>query len=114
MRSRLWLRVAPLGLALGASVFCSSQARAQFPTDQPTRLPALGRSAVSDDDTTALVVNPANLGFLPGSEFRWTGMFLNERATASYQGHAFALGFPIPFLPLVTGLRLDVVSPPQA
>ncbi|HEX7451869.1 MAG TPA: S49 family peptidase, partial [Polyangiaceae bacterium] len=60
-----------------------------------------------------LVVNPANLAFLPREEFRWTGMFLNEAADASYQGHAFALAFPIPFLSISTGLRLDVVSPPQ-
>jgi len=85
-----------------------------FPNDQPTRLPALGRSAVSDEDTTALVVNPANLAFMQREEFRWTGMFLNENATATYQGHAFAFGFPIPYLPLSTGLRLDIVSPPSA
>ncbi|HEY1536379.1 MAG TPA: signal peptide peptidase SppA [Polyangiaceae bacterium] len=41
-------------------------------------------------------------------------MFLNENATASYQGHAFAFAFPIPFLSLSTGLRLDIVSPPRA
>ncbi len=41
-------------------------------------------------------------------------MFLNEDATASYQGHAFALAFPIPFLSLATGLRLDLVAPPGA
>jgi protease-4 len=76
-------------------------------------LPALGRSAVSDEDSTALVVNPANLGFLPAAELRWTGMFLNEDSTASYQGHAFSAAFPIPFLDLSTGLRLDIVSPPR-
>ena len=96
-----------------AGLLATGRAEAQFPSDQPTRLPALGRSAVSDDDSTALVVNPANLAFLPREEFRWTGMFLNEGADASYQGHAFALAFPIPFLSISTGLRLDVVSPPQ-
>jgi len=84
-----------------------------FPNGQPTRLPALGRSAVSDDDSTALVVNPANLAFLPREEFRWSGMFLNESAAAPFQGHAFAFAFPIPFLSLSTGLRLDIVSPPN-
>jgi protease-4 len=102
-------------LSLGAVWFAARAAAAQvFPDGQPTRLPALGRSAVSDDDSTALVVNPANLAFLPGSELRWTGMFLNENATAPYQGHAFALAFPIPFLSLSTGLRLDIVTPPRA
>jgi len=98
---------------VAAGLLATGRAHAQFPSDQPTRLPALGRSAVSDDDSTALVVNPANLAFLPREEFRWTGMFLNEAADASYQGHAFALAFPIPFLSISTGLRLDVVSPPQ-
>ncbi|MEI9937221.1 MAG: signal peptide peptidase SppA [Pseudomonadota bacterium] len=107
-------RVATSALLLAVGLLATHRASAQFPTDQPTRLPALGRSAVSDDDSTALVVNPANLGFMPGVELRWTGMFLNEDATATYQGHAFALAFPIPFLSLATGLRLDLVSPPRA
>jgi len=101
-------------LLLCAGLLSAGRASAQFPADQPTRLPALGRSAVSDDDSTSLVVNPANLGFMPGAELRWTGMFMNEGSTATYQGHAFALAFPIPFLSLATGLRLDLVSPPNA
>jgi protease-4 len=101
-------------LLAAAGLLTASRAQAQFPSDQPTRLPALGRSAVSDEDSTALVVNPANLAFLPREELRWTGMFLNEDATASYQGHAFAFAFPIPFLSVSTGLRLDIVSPPRA
>ncbi len=101
------------GGVLAAGALLALPARAQFPSDQATRLPALGRSAVSDDDSTALVVNPANLAFLPREELRWTGMFLDERSTASYQGHALALAFPIPFLSLATGLRLDLVSPPR-
>ncbi|HYQ28621.1 MAG TPA: S49 family peptidase, partial [Polyangiaceae bacterium] len=106
--------VATSCLLLCLGLLSARRAGAQFPADQPTRLPALGRSAVSDDDSTSLVVNPANLGFMPGAELRWTGMFLNEDATATYQGHAFALAFPIPFLSLATGLRLDLVSPPNA
>ncbi len=92
---RALARVAASALVLAWGVLAARRASGQFPQDQPTRLPALGRSAVSDDDSTALVVNPANLGFLPREELRWTGMFLNENATASYQGHAFALAFPI-------------------
>jgi len=112
--SRALPRVATSALLLAWGLLASRRASAQFPNDQPTRLPALGRSAVSDDDSTALVVNPANLGFLPREELRWTGMFLNENAAATYQGHAFALAFPIPFLSIATGLRLDIVSPPRA
>ena len=112
-RSFITAQSALCALLLAAGLLATSNAKAQFPSDQPTRLPALGRSAVSDEDSTALVVNPANLAFLPREELRWTGMFLNEDATAGYQGHAFALAFPIPFLSLSTGLRLDVVSPPR-
>jgi len=113
------LKCGSLHVATGALLFAfglltARHSAAQFPADQATRLPALGRSAVSNDDSTSLVVNPANLGFLPGAELRWTGMFLNEDALATYQGHAFALAFPIPFLNLATGLRLDVVAPPHA
>jgi len=107
-------RVATSTLLLALGSLGARHAHAQFPTEQPTRLPALGRSAVSNDDSTALVTNPANIGFLPGAELRWTGMFLNEDATATYQGHAFGLAFPIPFLSMATGLRLDLVSPPNA
>ena len=112
-RSRSRAKRAVPTLLLGAGVLITSGAHAQFPSDQPTRLPALGRSAVSDDDSTALVVNPANLAFIPGAELRWNGMFLNEDSTASYQGHAFSTAFPIQFLRLSTGLRLDIVSPPR-
>ncbi|HET7538402.1 MAG TPA: signal peptide peptidase SppA [Polyangiaceae bacterium] len=107
-------RVATGVLLFALASLGARRSAAQFPAEQPTRLPALGRSAVSDDDSTSLVVNPANLGFLPGAELRWTGMFLNEEALATYQGHAFALAFPIPFLSLATGLRLDLVAPPHA
>ncbi|HEY0467215.1 MAG TPA: S49 family peptidase, partial [Polyangiaceae bacterium] len=111
---RRWPRIATSALLLSLGLLPARHALAQFPKDQPTRLPALGRSAVSDEDSTALVVNPANLGFMPGAELRWTGMFMNEDSTASYQGHAFSLAFPIPFLSLATGLRLDLVAPPRA
>jgi protease-4 len=78
----------------------------------PQRLPELGRSVASTDDSTALVLNPANLAFLPSSELRWTGTFLPSEAAVPWQGHAFALAFPLPFS-FATGLRLDLVDPPR-
>jgi len=107
-------RIATSALLLAFGLLATRRAVAQFPKDQPSRLPALGRSAVSDDDSTALLVNPANLGFMPGAELRWNGLFMNEDSTATYQGHAFSLAFPIPFLSVATGLRLDLVAPPNA
>jgi protease-4 len=101
--------------ALGALAFSwSVLASAQLPENQPVRLPAFGRNIVSNEDTTAIVSNPGNLAFLPGGELRWQGVFLNEQTNAAYQGHAFALGFPIPFLSMATALRLDLVAPPEA
>ncbi len=79
---------------------------------EPERLPAFGRSTVGTDDTNALVLNPANLAFLPGPELRWEGVYLSEHLSAPYQGHAFSFGFRLPFS-FATGLRLDLVDPPH-
>lgn len=95
-----------------AALGFSQPAGAQSAFDRPNAVPAPGRDAVSTVDTTAVVMNPAVLAFLPGAELRWTGVFLNERSQLPQQGHAFALGFPIPFLRLGTALRVDLVSPP--
>jgi protease IV len=99
-----------LGLAFVLSL--TAHAGAQFPADQPTRLPALGKSPVSNDDSSALVQNPGNLAFLPASELRWSSVYLNENARVPWQGHAFAFAFPIPFLNAATGLRVDLLAPP--
>ncbi len=76
------------------------------------RTPAFGRSVVSTDDTTAMVVNPATLAFLPGEELRWSSTYLSDDAEVPWKGHALAFGLPIPFLSLATGLRVDFVDPP--
>jgi protease-4 len=89
-----------------------STGRAQTAVVEQLRLPELGRSVAGSDDSTALVLNPANLAFLPGSELRWTGTFLREDAAVPWQGHAFALAFPLPFS-LATGVRLDFLDPPS-
>jgi protease IV len=106
--------VAFLGGALLAAATLSGEASAQTVPARPERLPAFGRSVASDDDTTSLVVNPANLAFLPAAELRWNSMYLEEDALALWQGHAIAVGTPIPIVPLATGLRFDIVDPPAA
>lgn len=85
---------------------------AQEPVQRPMPLPAPGRSVAGNGDSTAIVENPANLAFLPGAEFRWQGFFLDDRARVPSQGHAFGLAFPLPLLPLATGIRYDFVNPP--
>jgi protease-4 len=104
---------ATLGLAFTLSSLVSASALAQFPANQPTRQPVFGKSPVSNDDSSALVQNPANLAFLPGSELRWSSVYLNEGARVPWQGHALAFAFPIPFLNAATGLRVDLMSPPS-
>jgi protease-4 len=86
-------------------------ARGQAPIIEPERLPAFGRSVAGTDDTTALVQNPANLAFMPASELRWQGVYLGEDLAVPWQGHAFSLGFRLPFS-LATGIRLDLIDPP--
>ncbi len=103
---------ATLGLSFALSSLFSAVASAQFPADQPLRQPAFGKSPVTNDDSSALVQNPANLAFIPASELRWSSVYLNERAQVPWQGHALAFAFPIPFLNASTGLRVDLMSPP--
>lgn len=97
-----------------AAVALGLHAAAQEPVQRTTRLPALGRSIAASDDTTALVLNPANLAFMPSSELRWSAIFLDETNQVPWQGHAFAFGFPLPFVPVATGFRVDFVDPPSA
>lgn len=102
------------GSAAAAVCLAAVQLSAQVPLEQPSRLPPLGRSVAASDDTSALVLNPANLAFLPAAELRWSSIYLDEDALTPWQGHAVGFGVPIPIVRLATGLRLDVVDPPAA
>ena len=81
------------------------------PPVEPERLPALGRSVAGTDDSSALVLNPANLAFIPGPEVRWEGIYLDEGLAVPWQGHAFSGAVELPFS-FATGLRLDLIDPP--
>lgn len=98
---------------VGIGLFASALAFAQTPVDRPTPLPAFGRSIVSVEDSSAIVLNPANLGFQPNWELRWQASFLDDRAAVPYQGHAFSLSTPIDLLGIGVGVRVDVVDPPE-
>jgi protease IV len=93
-------------------LFCSDGRAQVYGFERPTTLPAFGRDAASNRDTTAVTTNPALLGFLPGAELRWSSLYLDEKASVPWQGHAVAFGFPIPWLDVGTALRLDIVNPP--
>jgi protease-4 len=98
---------------VGVGFFASALAFAQTPVDRPTPLPAFGRSVVSVEDSSAIVLNPANLGFQPSWELRWQAAFFDDRAVVPYQGHAFSLSTPIDLLGIGVGVRVDVVDPPE-
>ncbi len=108
------IRILGTGLLMASALTLSQRVSAQSIFDRPNALPAFGRDAVGTSDTTGVVMNPAVLAFLPGAELRWTGVFLNEQSQLPQQGHAFGVGFPIPFLRLGTALRVDLVNPPNA
>lgn len=111
------MRPASLSVSLLSFVLCvgaAGTARAQAPVLRPTPLPALGRSVAGGGDGAAMVLNPANLAFLPGPELRWNGYFPSDSAEILSGGHAFAFAFPFGFIPVATGLRFDLVTPPSA
>lgn len=104
-----------IGLLLGAlsvALFASKDGLAGDPF--PTRAEPIfspGRNAASEDGSDAITLNPANLGFIPGAELRWTGVRCPDDAKKAGCGHAF--GFAMPLLwNISTGLRFDVVQPP--
>jgi protease IV len=96
---------------LAASLWAAATPALAQPLAEPDRLPAFGRSVAGTDDTYALVLNPANIAFLPAAELRWQGAYLGEALSAPHQGHAFTFGLPLPFS-FGTALRLDLIDPP--
>lgn len=96
----------------GLLLFLSAGARAQVPGETQGRLPELGRSVAGAEDSSALLINPANLAFLPNGELRYTGTYLRSSATSQTSGHAFSLAVPLGSS-VATGLRLDFVEPPS-
>ena len=72
---------------------------------------APGRSAAGDDSAQAIVLNPANLAYLPGGELRWTGVRCPDTRKVGC-GHSFDAAIPL-LWGLSTGLRVDYVIPPD-
>lgn len=74
------------------------------------RLPSPGRSYASEDSAESLVLNPANLAYLPAANARYTGLYCEDTRKVNC-GHALGGAVPLPF-GLASGLRLDFVRPP--
>lgn len=98
-------------VAVAGSLAPASDARADeaFP-GRAERLLSPGRSVVAEDSAEALVLNPANLGHLPGPELRWTGVRCPDTRRVAC-GHAFDFAAPL-LWGLGTGFRVDYMMPP--
>ena len=70
-----------------------------------------GRSVAADDTADAIVLNPANLAWLPAGELRWTWVNCPDDAIKVGCGMDWGAATPLPF-GLATGLRVDLVEPP--
>lgn len=111
--NNLPLRWPALTLAGLAAVLASRGLSAQevvAPAPRAQRVAEPGRSVAGSDDSSALVLNPANLAFLPGAELRWNWVRTGDDAPATGRGHSFAVASSLPF-GLASGVRFDVLRP---
>jgi protease-4 len=106
--SRTRVAVGPLGLTM---LVAASSARAEPLPTSAEHVATPGRSVASDDTSQAIVVNPANLAFLPAPELRWTWVYCPQDSVKVGCGHAWEVATPLPF-GFATGLRVDLVQPP--
>ncbi|MFO0678976.1 MAG: signal peptide peptidase SppA [Polyangiaceae bacterium] len=105
----LWILAATVaGLATHANEAAASE---PFPM-RAEKILSPGRNAASEESSEAISINPANLGFSPGSELRWTGVRCTDTAKVGC-GHSFNAAVSLPF-DIGTGLRLDYVIPPDS
>ncbi|MEO6575467.1 MAG: S49 family peptidase, partial [Polyangiaceae bacterium] len=101
-----------LSLGIVGGFLASDVARAGGPL--PARAEGIaspGRVAASEDSAESIALDPANLGYLPAPELRWTGVGCHDAPGRVACGHSFDLATPLIF-GLGTGLRGDFVQPP--
>jgi protease-4 len=110
------MRRARVSFSIAAALALSTLNSAAFAADPPLRasepVPDPGKSLVSGDDASAIAVNPANLAFLPSWELRWNWVRTGSASPLPARGHSIGLGIPI--FNLATGLRIDLLDPPDA
>jgi protease-4 len=90
----------------------ASPAIAEPPPKVSDPLPDPGKSIVSDDDSSAIAVNPANIAFLRGPELRWEWFYTQPSSKLPTRGHEFDFVYPLWIF--ASGLRLDIINPPDA
>jgi protease-4 len=114
---RISLRPLRAGAALScACTLFTAAIHTVFAEDPPRReTPVVtpGRSIASNDQSSAISTNPANLGFLVSTEARWTWVRTSDGSPVPGRGHAFDLALALP-AHIGTGLRLDFVRPNDA
>ncbi|MGO8996828.1 MAG: signal peptide peptidase SppA [Polyangiaceae bacterium] len=104
------LTIGALGLLALAGFGASARAADPEPPSAD-RIFSPGRSIVGEDSAEAIVLNPANVGYLPAPELRWTGVNCPDTQKVAC-GHAFDLASPL-IWGLGTGFRLDYVQTPN-
>jgi len=88
-------------------------ALAEAPPSRETPIPTPGRSIASNDQSSAIATNPANLGYLVSNELRWTWVRTGAASPVPGRGHAFDIAFSL-LSNVGTGIRLDFVRPNDA
>jgi protease-4 len=104
------VRVYGSSLALLAGLGAAGLAHADPLPTSAEHVVSQGRSMVTDDTAEALVLNPANLAWLPAPEVRLDWVGCPDSAVKIGCGSALGLATPL-FLGLSTSLRLDLVAP---
>jgi protease-4 len=82
------------------------------PPRRETTVIAPGRSVAANDESSTIATNPANLGYLPSSELRWTWVRTGDGSPDPSRGHAFDLALELP-AHFGAGLRFDFARPNQ-
>jgi len=108
-RAAGFLSTAAIVLAAAAQVETGAQADPLPRSADHIATP--GGSVAADDTGDAIVLNPANLAWLPASELRWTWVRCPNDAEKVGCGHSLEASAPLPF-GFATSLRADLVQPP--
>ncbi len=98
-------------ITFGTAVTVASTAAADPLPTSAEHVATPGQSVASTDTGDAVVLDPANLAWLPGSELRWTWVDCPNDAVKVGCGHSWTAATPLPF-GLATALRVDLVQPP--
>jgi protease-4 len=101
-----------LASAALAGALLAPDAWAQSALRPTVTVPDPGKGLASADDSSAIVVNPANLAWLPAPELRWTFAWTGDDVSRPIRGSAWSLAAPLWLF--ASGLRFDLMAPSVA